>query len=152
MINWHLEKRLIKDLKPNPKNPRELSRDQERQLSASLDKFGLADKPIINTDGMIIGGHMRVRILKGKKHKEIDVLVPDRSLTEEEVDEFTIRLNQNHGSWDWDVLGNEWNLPDLVNWGFDPNELDISSFDDVKQEKAQKGKKLKMCPQCGHEF
>jgi ParB-like chromosome segregation protein Spo0J len=153
MINWHLEKRKISTLTPHPKNPRELRNNQEMQLRTSLDKFGLADKPIINTDGMIIGGHMRVRILKGKKIKEVECWVPDRQLEEQEVNELNIRLNKNTGEWDFDVLANEWELTDLVTWGFDPEELDIF----INEEKAvsrasEEDLALTTCPKCGHEF
>lgn len=126
MINWKLEKRLIKDLKEHPKNPRQLTKDQERNLRKSLDKFGLADKPIINTDGTIIGGHQRLRILK-KELKEIECWVPERPLTDKEVDEMNIRLNRNLGEWDFDVLANEWEIPDLLDWGFNPDELSLGA-------------------------
>ena len=153
MINWHLEKRLVKDLKPNPKNPRHLSKDQERHIEISLKKFGLADKPIINTDNMIIGGHMRLRILKKQKIKEIECWIPERLLTEKEVDELTIRLNKNHGGFDFDILANEWEVPDLLDWGFKPEELEIILTEDIEsKEKTDKKKKTTTCPGCGLEF
>ena len=122
-IQWTTEIRHIKGLKEHSKNPRRLSKDQHRQLKISLEKFGLADKPIINTDGTIIGGHQRLKVLKELGHKEIEVLVPDRSLTPEEVDEMNIRLNKNTGEWDFDILANEWEVNDLIEWGFAEEEL-----------------------------
>ncbi len=154
-INWHLETRKISSLKPHPKNPRQLSKDQNHHLSESISKFGLADKPIINTDGMIIGGHQRVKIFKKIGHKEIECWCPSTSLTEEQVNEFNVRLNKNTGSFDYEVLANEWEMFDLMNWGFNENELlGIFDKDEVDEEATSEKKKSKSktCPSCGHEF
>lgn len=123
MIQWKTEIRHIKGLKQHPKNPRQLSKDQHKHLKTSLEKFGIADKPIVNTDGTIIGGHQRLKVLKELGHKEIEVLVPSRTLSSEEVDEMNIRLNKNTGEWDFDVLANEWEVNDLIEWGFTEEEL-----------------------------
>lgn len=152
MIKWHLETRKIKDLKPHAKNPRQLSKDQERQLMTSLEKFGLADKPIINTDGIIIGGHMRLKMLQKQKINEVECNVPDRTLTDSEVDELNIRLNKNTGDWDWDILANQWEVTDLINWGFTEDEL--AGFADIEElePKEEKPKVPKLCPHCNMEI
>lgn len=121
-IQWHLETRNISELKPYFKNPRILTKDQEKQLRTSLDKFGVVDRPCINLDGTIIGGHQRINVL-GISFNEIEVMVPSRQLEEREVEELNIRLNKNTGEWDWDCLANEWEINDLLDWGFDPKEL-----------------------------
>jgi len=99
-IEWHIEKRKISELKDYSKNPRTLSKDQEAHLRQSLTKFGLIDKPIINTDNTIIGGHQRKRTLKKMGLKEIEVNVPSRPLDEKEIEELNIRLNKNTGSFE----------------------------------------------------
>lgn len=142
MITWHLEKRKIKDLKPHPKNPRELSKDQERHLSVSIKKFGVAEKPVINTNGTIIGGHQRLRILKKDKIKEIECWVPDRELNTTEIDELNIRLNKNTGQWDYDILANQWDLKDLLEWGFTPDELDLGDITDAISEDTEEDELL----------
>ena len=131
MIYWDMIKHKVSNLKEHPKNPRQLTKDQEKQLKESIKKFGMIDKPIINTDMMIIGGHQRLKILKQLKIKEIECWYPSRKLTEQEVDELNIRLNKNTGEWDWDVLANEWNTSDLVDWGFNPVELLGESIEDL---------------------
>jgi ParB-like chromosome segregation protein Spo0J len=130
MIEWRLEKRLIKDLIPHSKNPRYLNKDQAKQLKTSITKFGLIDVPIINNDNTIIGGHQRISILKDEGESEVNCWVPDSLLTEQEVDELNIRLNKNTGSWDFDILANDWDMRDLVEWGFSVKEL-TGCFDDV---------------------
>lgn len=141
MIKWHLETRLIKDLKPHPKNPRQLSKDQARQLGTSMWAYGLVEKPVINTDNMIIGGHQRIQMLKSMKIKECECWVPDRALLEREVDELNIRLNRNHGEFDYDILANSWDVPDLLDWGFHPEELELIAIDPLESEDKQEKKK-----------
>lgn len=151
---WSLKTVKIKELKSHPKNPREISKDQVKQLSKSLDTFGLAEKPIINTDMMIIGGHQRVAILKKKRISEIECWMPDRELTEQEADEFCIRLNKNQGSFDWDSLSSHFDPDVLVEWGFTPQEMEIclDILEPEGDEKEKKGKKKKECPNCGCQF
>lgn len=143
MITWHLETRRINDLKPHKSNPRRMTKEQKASLQTSLDKFGLIDKPIINTSGLIIGGHQRIRILKDQGIKEIECTVPDKELSEQEVDELLIRLNKNTGEWNFDELANNFDVVDLFEWGFTADELHV---DEGKEEKE---KKEKECPHCG---
>ena len=130
-ITWKTEKRLLSELVPWDKNPRSLSEDQAEKLQDSLDKFGLVDPPIINTDNLIIGGHQRSKVMSlmstfGKDAK-IDVRVPSRELTKWEVEELNIRLNKNTGSWEFDVLANNFDVEDLMDWGFKPYELGLEA-------------------------
>lgn len=138
MITWKLETRKIKDLKEHPKNPRTLSKDQNQRLTESLERFGVAEKPIINTDGLIIGGHQRLKVLKTMGLKEIECWTPSQTLSEDQVDELNIRLNKNTGDWDWDCLANEWEMDDLIEWGFTPEDfgLDASVETDDDEEEG----------------
>lgn len=158
MINWILKTLSLKKLKNHPKNPRQISKDQFYHLKNLIDEFGLIDKPIVNLDNMIIGGHQRVRILRKNKVKEVECWVPDRMLTEEEIDHLCIGLNLNQGRFDYDILGNEWEPLDLLKWGFTEQQLlgtckeaEESLLSEVNETAAAK-KKLKTCPACGHEF
>jgi len=156
MIKWKLETRKINDLKDHPKNPRQLTKDQASHLKKSIDKFGLIDKPIVNCDGTLIGGHQRKRILKESGLTEIECWVPDRLLSENDVDELNIRLNKNNGDWDWDILANEWDMNDLINWGFsmsDFPDIDIEQIiNEDDEDQSSKAKKCKLCPHCGKEL
>jgi DNA modification methylase len=132
MIQWHLEVLPIKSLKSHPKNPRQLSKEQSNQLKQSLDKFGLIDKPIINKDSTVIGGHQRIQVLKKEKAKNIECWIPDQQLNQNDVDELCIRLNKNTGDWDWDILANQWEPEDLLKWGFSEEEI-FGKFQEVEQ-------------------
>ena len=155
MIIWHLEKRKIKDLIPYHKNPRFLSEDQGEHLKKSLQAFGIIEKPICNLDNTLIGGHQRVAILKQMNVKEVECWIPDRMLTAKEIEECAIRLNKNTGDWDWEILANQFEMGDLIQWGFKQEEflgipLDVEEIPPTEQN--EKDKKKTMCPECGCEF
>lgn len=122
-IRWALHEFPIKDLKDHPKNPRQIGKDQLTRLGNLIDKFGLIDKPIVNADMTIIGGHQRIRVLKKNKVKTVECWVPDRLLDEKEIDELCIGLNLHQGSWDYDLLANEWEPLDLLQYGFTEEQL-----------------------------
>ncbi len=128
-ITWHNEVRRIKDLIPYVANPRQITEKQAKDLKKSLDKFGLADPLVINTDNTIIGGHQRKKILETlmgvAPDFEVDVRVPDRELTIDESRELNVRLNKNVAGWDFDILANNFELQDLKEWGFEDSDLDL---------------------------
>lgn len=142
---WHSEKRKLSDLKPNPKNPRVIDTDSKefKDAETSVTKFGLAEPIVINKDGTIIGGHARKLIEERREVKETECWIPDRQLTDEEVDELTIRLNKNiAGRWDTDKLLS-FDRDFLVDCGFTTEELDLGydilSGDEAPQTKDHSG-------------
>ena len=145
-IIWTLEKRKLSSLKDYHKNPRTLTKDQEAHLSTSIEKFGIIDKPIINTDGTLIGGHQRKRVLKKLGIKEVECYTPNRQLDEREVEELNIRLNKG-GSFDYDKLVNEYDIADLAEWGFNASDFDLNLNMDEPQTEEPEGKHK--CPTCG---
>ena len=143
MIKWRIEIKKIKDLIVHPKNPRVLTKEQNKQLKESIAKFGLADKPIINTDNTIIGGHQRLKVMKELGEREVECWVPEILLTEKQVEEMNVRLNKNIGSFDWDILANEFEVEDLLLWGFSEDEL-VGALNVTEEEEQQQKKKKKM--------
>jgi ParB-like chromosome segregation protein Spo0J len=150
-IEWTLEKRLIKDLIPHPKNPRTLTKEQFKQIKASIDQFGLIEKIIINSDGTIIGGHQRVEVLKKDKVKEVDCWVPYEQLDDKQVEELMIRLNRNHGEFDFEMLANEFEVPDLLDWGFSIQEMELLNIEEIESTEP-KAKADKLCPHCNNKL
>jgi DNA modification methylase len=138
-INWTLQTFRLDELTDFYKNPRSLSEKEFKQLKTSLDKFGMIDKPIVNLDSAntIIGGHQRKHVLEASGVKECECWIPDRELSEKEVEELNIRLNKNTGSWDFDCLANEFELDDLLEWGFDKGELDLDLWADDAPEDVE---------------
>ncbi len=120
-------------------NPRQLTQRQYQNLRDSIQRFGLVDPILINVNkdrkNIIIGGHQRVNIAKVLEIKKVPCVELDLTLERER--ELNIRLNKNTGKWDYDVLGNLFDIEELKGWGFediefgeiDP-ELDDSILDD----------------------
>ena len=144
-LTWKLEKRKLKDLKDYEKNPRKIDREDVERVKQNLVEFGLIDKPCINVDGTIIGGHQRKKILKDLGYKEIDVWVPERLLTDDEVARLNLKLNLIGGEWDMDSLATHWDADELVSMGFDPKELGLDiedTLDGKKEDLERKPSKL----------
>lgn len=150
-IHWHTEKRKIKDLVPFASNPRQISKDQLTQLKRSLEKFDYVELVAIQPDNTIISGHMRVKAMLqlGWGKQDIEVRVPNRQLTLEEAKEYLIRSNKNTGDWDYDILGNEWDVHDLHEWGFTPDDLGI--FLETPQDEEEEREPEK-CAACGQKI
>ena len=156
MIQWHLETISLKKIKPHKKNPRQITKDRLSQLEGLITKFGLIDKPILNQDMTLICGHQRIKILKKMKIKEIECQIPDRMLDEKEVEELLIGHNLIQGNWDWDIMANNFEPLDLLKYGFTEQQLlgyfeETDNIQNEKKETAEE-KKLKECPNCGHQF
>jgi ParB-like chromosome segregation protein Spo0J len=134
-LKWVSEKRNISDLIPAAYNPRQLTKDQHKQLSQSIEEYDVADPIIINIDNTIIGGHQRFKILKEKGFAEIDVRVPHRLLTPTEEKRLNLRLNKNIGEWDMNLLAN-FDVDMLQDVGFTDNDLGIDL--DLEDDKSPK--------------
>jgi len=137
MRNWRIESRNVSDLISHAKNPRKLSKHDASHLKTSISKFGLIDLPVITKDNRVIGGHQRLNVLKEMKVPTVNCWVPEfDDLTPQDIDELNIRLNKNQGEWDWDVLANEWDINNLLEWGF--TEQDLNADIDVINSKDEK--------------
>ena len=154
MINWQLKTIPIKDLKDHPKNPRKISKEQMNHLEGLIKKFGLIDRPVVNLDMVIIGGHQRIKILKKMKMKEVECWVPDSVLSQEDIDHLCIGLNLNQGEFDYDILSNDWNPIDLLNYGFTEEQIvkAAKEAEEVTRTINESDQKKKECPKCGHQF
>lgn len=120
----------LSEIKANPNNPRVIRDDKFEKLKNSIESFPqmLALRPIVvDTDGIILGGNMRLRALQDLGYKEI----PDEwvkradELTEEQKREFIIKDNVGFGQWEWDALANEWDTEQLSEWGLDMPGFDV---------------------------
>lgn len=131
-LEWHTEKRHVRDLIPADKNPNVNTDTDFSKLKASIKRDGYVEIIVIDTDGRIAAGNHRHRAMMeiGMADKEVDVRVPNRKLTKTEFSRYLIASNALHGSWDFDVL-HEYD-PEL--WMQLLNEEDIvHAFDDLAE-------------------
>lgn len=145
MIKWHLEQRKISELKNWEKNPRTISEKAFKELEKSVDALGNFEPLVINIDGTVIAGNQRLRLEMKKGNNEVDVYVPERELSEEEIKKIGVISNRHSGDWDMDILANEFDdvLKDL---GFDDllPELVMEVSEDDYEEPEQLPSKVQL--------
>ena len=123
----------LTEIKSNPNNPRLIKDEKFKKLVQSIKEFPqmLELRPIVVNDDMIVlGGNMRLKACKEAGLKEVPVIKAS-DLSEEQQRAFIIKDNVGYGEWDWDLLANEWDAEDLVEWGLDvwqPNEVSIDGL------------------------
>ena len=123
----------IKDIKPNPNNPRLIKDEKFAKLVQSLKELPemATVRPIVvNSDMIVLGGNMRLKAMKEAGWKEVPVEIVDWD--EDKQRQFIIKDNVGFGEWDWEMLANEWDAEQLEEWG-----LDIPAFDDPKELEAE---------------
>ena len=138
-------------MKQYHKNPRQITERQMQQLTGSLSELGDLSGIVhdLNSDE-IVGGNQRGRafnidlceielvtdqlddpdaqgtvahgfiVWKGKRYAYRQV-----RWTPEQCAQANIQANKLGGTWDFDVLANEFEIPDLLEWGFEEWELGI---------------------------
>jgi ParB-like chromosome segregation protein Spo0J len=120
-----IEKVKIAELNPAEYNPRRMTNKQYEDLRNSLEKFGLVDPIIINSDNTVVGGHQRLRIMRELGAELVPVVRVN--LSKEDEKELNIRLNKNTGEFDLDVLANNFEVDELKDWGFKDVELGFNT-------------------------
>lgn len=114
----------LSQIKSNPNNPRVIRDASFEKLKQSILDFPkmMALRPmVVDSDGIVLGGNMRLKALQELGYKEVpDEWVKQASeLTEEEKKRFIIADNVGYGEWDMDVLTNEWDVDELQKWGLE---------------------------------
>lgn len=152
----------IKSLTLLERNPRRISKTQMDKLCKSLkdDADFLFNRPILvhELDGVfyVYCGNQRVRAAKQLRWKEIPCII-ERNLSEEIIKARIIKDNKTYGEFDYDILASDYETSDLLDYGFNENEIpDISKMmqedpEDLDQDK-EKDKKKKKCPHCQGEL
>lgn len=133
-ITWSNSKRKLSDLIPWDINPATIGKDEAERLEESLAEFGQVETIAISPENEIYDGHQRQTVwgasAKFGKEYEVDVRVSSRPLTERERKKLVIYLRKGAvGHFDWDLLANNWDVPDLLEWGFSEKELQLGGFD-----------------------
>jgi hypothetical protein len=144
----------IRQVRSNPDNPRFIKGDKFEKLVKSIREFPqmLELRPIVvNKDMIVLGGNMRLKACEEAGIEQVPIIFAD-NLTEEQQKEFIIKDNSSFGEWDWDLLANEWDTEQLIDWGMDlpkewaldPDELgeDFSLADGDKEPFQQMTFKL----------
>lgn len=116
-----MQKVNIQEVRLNEENPRYIKDHKFEKLVKSIKEFPqmLELRPIVvNQDMVVLGGNMRLRACREAGLTEVPIIYAD-NLTEEQQKEFVIKDNSSFGEWDWDILANEWDTEQLIDWGMD---------------------------------
>ena len=108
----------IKDIKPNPNNPRVIKDEKFAKLVQSLKELpemATVRPVVVNSDMIVLGGNMRLKAMKEAGWKEVPVEIVDWD--EDKQRQFIIKDNVGFGEWDWEMLANEWDAEQLEEWG-----------------------------------
>jgi len=127
-ICWTTEKRKLRDLKLWPRNPRQIRKVEAERLNQSLAEFGQVETIAIGPNNEVYNGHQRIKVWTQKygPDYEVEVRVASRALTEKEREKLTVFLHRGAvGEWDFDILANEFDLGDLLQWGFEERDLEL---------------------------
>jgi len=115
----------INDLKASEYNPRIWSQESIKNLTKSIQQFGLVSPILCNSTpsrrNIVIGGNFRIEIARKLGINSIPVVylnIPDI----EKEKELNLRLNRNTGEWDFDLL-KEFDMGLLLETGFDNKDL-----------------------------
>lgn len=115
----------IAQLNPSEYNPRSWDQQAIDNLTESIKRYGIVDPIIVNgaesRKNIVIGGHFRLKIAKDLGYTEIPVVYVDIPDIEKEK-ELNLRLNQNTGAWDYELLKN-FDVEMLLDIGFDDSDL-----------------------------
>ena len=141
----------ISEPKPNEHNPRYINKANFKKLVNSLKEFPkmLEVRPLVVDENMIVlGGNMRLKALTEAGFKEV-LVHQVLDWTDDEKNQFIIKDNSSFGSWDWEILANEWNMQKIADWGVDlPKEM-FAEDDDPIQQNTQDEIPKEICPTCG---
>jgi DNA modification methylase len=130
------------------RNARKITAAAVDKVAASIQEFGFRQPIVVDKEGVVIVGHVRLRAAKQLRLPEVPVHVA-ANLTPAQVKAYRLMDNRSHEEveWDLDLLGAELlELKDLdvemVLTGFTDRELDTLLRDPADDEKADQAPPL----------
>jgi len=122
-----------------PRNPRQINKTQAKRLADSFNEFGQVETIAIGPTNEVYNGHQRLGVLMDKHggDYEVEVRVASEPLTEKQREKLTVYLHKGAaGEWNFDTLANEFELEELLDWGFDKRDLELDLW--VKEDEEPK--------------
>ena len=133
-----MERVLIDSLEANDKNPRtitELGVDRLRQSILTFPEMMEARPVVIDENNVVLGGHMKLKVLQEMGETEVEVArVTD--WTQEEKDEFLIKDNVTYGQWNWGAIREDASQQELFDWGV----IDVEPEEEPEEQQPKERK------------
>lgn len=145
----------IKKVIPNDDNPRYIRDAKFKKLVKSIKQsptFMLVNPIKVDENMMIIGGNMRYKACEELRWETVPIMVFTREMAEannisrvnnglpeatyeEQCRELIIKDNVGYGEWEYDILANEWDKDELIDWGLDtPDEWEIDEVLEAEED------------------
>lgn len=159
----------LNEITPYFRNPRKIDKAIEG-VKNSIKEFGFKQPLVLDTNGVIIVGHVRYAAAKELKLKEIPCIIAD-NLTEDEVKAYRLADNKSREASEWDLDKLEYEYArveesgfDLADFGFSFNLEDILAKETrTKEQDLNDCEELDLdlfgeetfdycCPKCGMRF
>lgn len=133
--DYPLEKLLLSD-----ENPRQIKKGKFEELKKSLKdlpEMTEVREIVIDENDKVWGGHQRVRAMlaNGRKTATVKRLI---GWTEDAKREFMIKDNAHSGSWDSDIVANQWDIEQIEGWGVKVPEIQERLYYGDEREKTYK--------------
>ncbi len=154
----NMEEHALSELHPAEYHPRVMlvPEDEEYQrIRRSIEEYGYVDPIIINSDGTIIGGHQRYKILMDLGYDTAHVVVVDLEKDAEKA--LNVALNKISGEWDdeklcdllqdLDLNGCDFSLTGFTRSELDELQLKLNIEEAVEDERFDIDKAIKDCDQ-----
>lgn len=146
LSDLHLNTGQIKDV---PKNPRFIKDERYEALKKSIqddpEMLQLRELVAYDNNGelVVILGNMRYRAMKELGYKDAPVKVLPTETEAKKLRAYILKDNIAFGQNDWDLLGNDWDLEELQDFGLECDfmangELENNNSNKKNEEQEQK--------------
>lgn len=147
LSDLHLNTGQIKDV---PKNPRFIKDERYEALKKSIEDdpemLQLRELVAYDNNGelVVILGNMRYRAMKELDYKDAPVKVLPPKTDAKKLRAYIQKDNIAFGQNDWDLLGNEWDIEELQDFGLEcdflekEDDIDLNEMFDKEEDKAPK--------------
>lgn len=137
-----------------PRNPRQIKDEKYKLLKKSIedDPEMLELRELLvyphNNKFVVIGGNMRLKVLRELGVTECPCKVIPEETPVDKLRAYTIKDNNSFGEYDFDLLGNDWEVDELLDYGCDLPDITIEEEtkeaveDDYSEEDAQNAESI----------
>jgi hypothetical protein len=157
-------------MKPYHKNPRQITKQQFENLERTLEELGDLSGIVHDLNSNeVIGGNQRARVFEILRNENAPIVITDTFVpptkqgtialgyiewrgerysyrqvrwTPRQCEKGNIVSNYGGGDTDYDILANEFEVGDLLTWGFDEAELGMAGFDLLGDEHDNYSRKI----------
>lgn len=144
-LEWIAGVREVEKLLPWKENPRTITAVAFDRLKERIKQRGFHSSIVVDIDGTVLSGNKRRDALIELGIKEVNVLIPNRRLTNEERKKIALESNLNDGDWNMEAL-KSFNIDLLTDVGFDRMKL-VEFWDkdvEIKNENFNFEKEVKI--------